>query len=256
MSSISRTELENWLNGYLNINAINDYLPNGLQVEGSDSISKIITAVSINLDVIDEAIKKDAKAIIVHHGLFWKTDDPRITLYRKSRIKALLQNEINLFAYHLPLDIHTEISHNRLILKGIGVTDDNIKVPSIETGLEYGLIGTFEKTISFAELVKRLNRTLKANSRYFKYGKDDIKNVAVVSGAGRTMLDKIITMNVDAYITGDAQENTEYISKEMGMNYIYAGHYNTEKPGIIALGEKIKGKFNIDVEFIGQENTL
>ena len=256
MASVSRKELESWINEYLDVYSVSDYLPNGLQVEGTDEINKIVTAVSINMEVIEEAIKKGAQAIIVHHGFFWKNDDPRITMYRKKRIKELLSHEINLFAYHLPLDLHQEISHNRLILQGIGISGEKIKIPSAETGLDYGLIGIFENPIKFNELIARLNKFLEAESKYFKYGDDYVESVAVVSGAGRTLLDKVIYLDVDAYITGDAQENSEYISREMRINYIYAGHYNTEKPGIVALGGKIKEKFGIDVEFVKQDNPL
>ena len=254
MSFVLRKELECWLNEYLGVGTVSDYLPNGLQVEGTDEISKIITAVSINMEIINNAIQKDAQAIIVHHGFFWRTDEPIITLYRKKRIKALLEKDINLFAYHLPLDLHFEISHNRLILEGIGIENDHIKMPSM--GIDYGLIGEFKEPIDFMMLIKRLNKYLETDSKYFNYGKDKVKKVLVVSGAGRTLLDKVINLDVDVYITGDAQENSEYICREMGINYIYAGHYNTEKPGIIALGEKIKEKFNIDVEFVKQNNPL
>jgi len=256
MGLINRKQFEYWLNTFLDIVSVNDYLPNGLQVEGSNKISKVATAVSINIGVIDKAVERKAQAIVVHHGLFWKNDDPRITLYRKNRIKALLENDINLFAYHLPLDLHKDISHNRLILKGIGIKEKDIIVPPLGSGLEYGLVGAFENPINFTEVITRLDNVLETNSKYFNYGKHNIKKIAVVSGAGRTLLDKVINMDIDAYITGDAQENTEYISKEMGINYIYAGHYNTEKPGIIALGEKVKKEFDIDVEFVKQDNPL
>ena len=256
MGWIDRSDFENWIYQYMGISGFSDYLPNGLQVEGTDRISKVVTAVSINRHVIEEAIKVGAEAIIVHHGLFWKNDEPTVTLYRKQRIKLLLENEINLYAFHLPLDIHPEISHNRMILEGIGVESSAITPPPEFSGLEYGLIGRFSRGIEFKDLVSALNSYLEVDSKYFNFGGERVETVLVVSGAGRTLLDKVLNLGVDAYITGDAQENTGYICKEMSFNYIYAGHYNTEKPGIVALGDKIREIFNIDVVFISQSNEL
>ncbi len=256
MKDIGRKELQDWLNDYMNVNAISDYLPNGLQVEGNELIKRVATAVSINAYVINKALEIGADTIIVHHGLFWKNDDPTITGYRKSRIKSILENNLNLFAFHLPLDLHPEISHNRLILKNIGIEENNIEPPPVGSGVEYGLIGQYNKELDFNRIVDMLNTYLNTKSKYFKFGKDKIKRVTVVSGAGRTLLDKILYLDTDLYITGDAQENTGYICEEAGFNYIYAGHYNTEKPGIIALGEKLKENFDIEVQFIEHINEL
>ena len=252
---IARKILEEWLNGYLDVDKIADYLPNGLQIEGKDSVAKIVTAVSINLEVVEAALENKADAIIVHHGMFWKSDETVIRGHRKKRIKRILENEINLFAYHLPLDLHPEISNNRVILNGLGV--ELIEEPEdTKNRFSFGLKGVFQTPLLFDELVHRVNGFFETESRFFHYGIDKISSLYVVSGAGRNMIDQVSRMGVDAYLTGDAQENTEHTAKEELLNYIYAGHYNTEKPGIMALGEQIKHRFQLDVQFIDVCNPL
>ena len=252
---LARKTLEKWLNDYLEVDKISDYLPNGLQIEGKDSIGKIVTAVSINLEVVEAALKNKADAIIVHHGMFWKSDESVIRGYRKNRIKKIIENDISLFAYHLPLDLHPEISNNRLILKGLGA--DGIEDPEdANIRHSYGLKGVFKSPLSFDELIQNVCDLFRVETRFFHYGTDRVSSLYVVSGAGKNMIDQVLRLGVDAYLTGDAQKNTEYVAKEELFNYIYAGHYNTEKPGIKELGEQIKRHFQIDVQFIDIANPL
>jgi putative NIF3 family GTP cyclohydrolase 1 type 2 len=231
---VSRRELESWLNDYLQVDLISDFIPNGLQIEGTDEIETIITAVSINLEVIEAAVKARAAAIVVHHGLFWKNDEPTIRGYRRKRFKLLLEHDINLFNYHLPLDFHPEIGHNRLILDGLGAEMRN--TPERERAI--GLTGIFKNPVPFTELVKKVNRVLETEA------------------GGRNELEQVITMDVDAYLTGDAKESTRYIAEEAGINYIYAGHYNTERLGIIELGKRIEKKYDVKVHFVDVGNPL
>lgn len=249
---VSRGELEAWLNEYLRVGEIADFLPNGLQIEGSARIDRIVTAVSINLEVIEAAVREGASAIIVHHGLFWKSDEPVIRGYRKERFRLLMQNEINLFCFHLPLDLHPEISHNRLILEGLGA-----EIPERSgTSNPVGLKGLFPDPLPLAELVRRVENLLGTEARCFPFGKDAVGSLFVVSGGGRNELDEVLTLGVDAFLTGDARESTAYVAREAGINYLYAGHYNTEKPGIIELGRRIERQFEVVVRFVDVENPL
>jgi dinuclear metal center YbgI/SA1388 family protein len=256
-----RSGLEEWLNNYLDIQSISDSLPNGLQIEGKDGIEKIATAVSINLEVVDAAVLEGADAIVVHHGMFWNKEDPVIRGYRKKRIGKIIEHGISLFAYHLPLDLHPVISHNRLILKNLRV--DEVEVPSTGTGtgsmnqdLAFGLIGIFHIPVPLRELTRRINQALKTEAKHFSFGKENVSSLFVVSGAGRNLIDSVTGLEVDTYITGDAQENTEYIAREAGLNYIYAGHYNTEKLGVMELGKEIEKKLDVEVKFIDIHNSL
>jgi dinuclear metal center YbgI/SA1388 family protein len=252
---VERGELEKWLIEYLGVYTVKDYLPNGLQIEGTEEIKKIVTAVSINLDIVKAALQQQADTIIVHHGMFWKNDEKTIRGYRKFRIQEILTNNMNLFAFHLPLDLHPEISHSRLILKGLQA--DRIE-DFHDSGNEYafGIKGIFNDPISFHQLVSKINQVLATEARFFHYGVESIGSLYVVSGAGRNLIDKISKLCVDAYLTGDAGEGTECVAKEEKLNYIYAGHYNTEKLGIIELGNKVEKYFDIKVNFIDTYNPL
>jgi len=249
---VRRRELEEWLNGYLQVDAVSDFIPNGLQIEGADEVTSIITAVSINLEVIEAAVKARAAAIIVHHGLFWKNDEQTIRGYRRKRFKLLLQHDINLFNYHLPLDFHPEIGHNRMILDGLGAEIQ--KDPEEQEAS--GLTGIFRKPVAFPELIDRVNKLFNTESQYFHFGTNRVESIYVISGGGRNELEQVINMGVDAYLTGDARENTRYIAEEVGINYIYAGHYNTERLGIIELGRKIEKKYDVKVQFVDVANPL
>jgi dinuclear metal center YbgI/SA1388 family protein len=247
---VKREELELWLNDYLKVEEISDYLPNGLQIEGNGEINKIVTAVSVNYDIIKRAVEEHADALIVHHGMFWSSDDNTIRGYRKERIKLILENNLNLFAYHLPLDVHREISHNILIVKALDAS-----VSEGPIGI-FGVLGTFQEPVSFEELINRVNRALNTEAHYFHYGGDRVRTLYVVSGAGRNEIDKIGALGVDAFLTGDAKESTEYIARELNLNYIFAGHYNTERLGVRELGKRVANRFGIEVKFLDIVNPL
>jgi dinuclear metal center YbgI/SA1388 family protein len=263
---VGRDVLENWLHRYLLVPGLGDYTENGLQLAGKDEINRLSTAVSINLEVIERAISARSDAILVHHGLFWNNEERSIRGYRYRRMKRLIENDINVYAYHLPLDYHRDISHNRLILESIHA--DSIEDP--ETFLRKrlhgdpvsaripggGLVGVFDTEVRFNDLVDRINGALQVRAQSFHFGAERIKTLFVISGAGRNELEHVLGLGVDAFLTGDAKESTPYIVKEEGFNYIYAGHYSTERLGIVKLGEKIREEFGIAVHFIDIENRL
>ncbi len=250
---VLRDDLEKWLNDYLNSAGTADYAPNGLQIEGRDEIETVVTAVSINLEVIRSAVRKKADAILVHHGMFWKNEDPVIRGYKKERVRAILSNNISLFAYHLPLDFHPEIAHNRLILEGIRA--DTIDPPEGEDR-SLGLIGTYENPVELDELLRRVEESLGTEARCYRFGPRRVKSLYVVSGGGKIEIERAVGLGVDAFLTGDARESTPAVARETGLNYIFAGHYNTERPGIIRLGKKIEERFGISVVFVDVENDL
>lgn len=274
MTMVNRDVLEDWLNRYLFVPGLRDYTENGLQLAGKDEIHRLSTAVSISLEVIERAIANRSDAIVVHHGLFWNNEDRSIRGYRYRRLKKLIEHDINVFAYHLPLDFHRDISHNRLILeaieadtieepetfaqkRGTGVpAGDPAGVPVRGRVPDCGLVGIFNNVVRFDDLVDRINTALQVRVQSFHFGSDLIRTIFVISGAGRNELDRVLELGVDAFLTGDAKESTPYIVKEAGFNYVYAGHYNTERFGIVKLGEKIHEEFGIVVNFIDIENLL
>ncbi len=235
---------------------LDNYLPdeakddswNGLQVEGTSEIRKIIFAVDAGIDTFNAAISEKADMILVHHGHFWKSSDPSISGWQKERIDLLLKNNISLYVSHLPLDRHREIGNNSELLKLLGA---EIKEEfMIKEGKNIGWIGEMKKEKSLEEVKNILKKELDSDLRTVEFGKDVIKTIAVCSGSGGywgfyEALDK----KVDLYLTGDPIE-VYMTAKDAKMNIIFAGHHATETLGLKALMKVVEDKFNIEARFL------
>jgi dinuclear metal center YbgI/SA1388 family protein len=229
----------------------NDYCPNGLQVEGASNIKKIITGVSASFDLIQEAVKQKADAIIVHHGYFWKNEPQVITSMKKRRIQALLEHDINLYAYHLPLDIHPSLGNNVMLAEHLGVFN-KIK-PSILTspsGIVYQ--GNLGKPLSFDSLSGILNEKLLHKPLGIQGHADLIKKVAWCTGAGQGFIQQAYDAGVDTFLSGEISEQTVHQAIELGVNYFSCGHHATERYGIMALTDKLKSDLSgtINISFV------
>ncbi|CAC9435295.1 GTP cyclohydrolase 1 type 2 homolog YbgI [uncultured Gammaproteobacteria bacterium] len=233
---------------YLNVVIFDDYCPNGLQIEGKPDISKIISGVSANQDLIDRAIDEEADALFVHHGFFWKNEPLMLTGIKKNRIKALLEHDINLFAYHLPLDAHPKIGNNAQLAQRFGIKNPT---PIGDTLVWQGEIdttlGSFSNTIKQA-----LNRTP------LVFGDDDnpLKRIAWCSGGAQTYIDHAININADCFITGEVSEQIPAIAKENDIAFISAGHHATERYGVQALCQHLTQKYNLIHQFIDVNNFV
>lgn len=242
--SISSEALEQYLKAYLNVDAFKDYCPNGLQVEGSIEIERIVTGVTASQRLIEEAIAHNAQAIIVHHGYFWKGENPCISGIKKSRIATLLEHEINLFAYHLPLDCHQDIGNNVQLAKSLGW--------SISGELEgtVGLKGYVDGSETGVSLKRKLADVLDYDVLHIGEDLDDIESIAWCTGAAQDYLEQAIEAGVDAFVSGEISERTVHLALESGVHYYCAGHHATERAGIRALGEHLRHEFDVDVKFI------
>lgn len=247
-------QLEKIINEKLAIDKIKDYAPNGLQVEGKNTIKKIITGVTASLALIDYAIKQQADAIIVHHGYFWKNENPCIRGMKGQRIQRLMINNINLFAYHLPLDIHPELGNNTQLATLLGITNlqplelNGMSIPV------YGYLDTPILAHDFAEIIKtKLHRTpLHCGENAPKL----IKSVGLCTGGGQGYIDLAAQAGLDAFITGEASEQTIHSAREQGIHFFGAGHHATERYGIKVLGEWLAKYYNFDVEFKDIDNPV
>lgn len=252
---ITNLELEQILNNKLNSPAINDYAPNGLQVEGKTTICKIITGVTASLPLIEKAIEKKADAILVHHGYFWKSENPCIRGMKGRRIKQLLTNDINLFGYHLPLDIHPELGNNAQLAKHLGVT--NIQGLEGHTN-SIPMFGEFETPISAEELKQRLEKALQRTvllcNEFVSTPQKTIKKVGICSGGGQGYIDLAFEKGCDAFISGEISEQTTHSAREQGIYYFACGHHATERDGVKALGEWLAQEYGLEVEFIDIDN--
>jgi len=239
-----RDEIIKFCEDYLKVNEFEDYCVNGLQVEGKKEIKKIITGVSLSQKLIQEAIKEKADMIMVHHGIFVKQigTPPKIEGYIKERIKLLLENDINLAGFHLPLDAHLEIGNNIGLAKSLGLK--NLQA------FEIGFLGEPEKEMNFTDLVDFFQKKYSFDSFQIPAGPEKIKKVGIVSGGGSDYFRKAIKEGADTFITGEPKEDVVRAVEESEINFLAAGHYNTEKDGIYNLGELVEKEFGVEHKFI------
>ena len=245
---VNNTILEKYLSEYLNISKFSDYCPNGLQVEGKSDICKIISGVSANQDLIDQAIEEQADALLVHHGFFWKNENAVITGIKKNRIKALLDNHINLFAYHLPLDAHPVIGNNIQLALRFNIQNPQ---PIGET-----LVWQGEVDASLHEVVQSvINVTSRAPLAFGNKDKK-IKKITWCSGGAQSYIEHAINIGADCFITGEVSEQIPAICKENDIAFISAGHHATERYGVQALGQHISQKFELDYQYVDIDNIV
>ena len=250
---ILRTQLQSYLDEFLKTKELTDYCPNGLQVEGKTEIKTIVTGVSANLALIKAAIKEQADAIIVHHGYFWKGESYEITGMKYQRIAALINHNINLFAYHLPLDIHPQLGNNvmlaqKLECKVIAEFDTNTQ-PS------YGVLCQ-SQPISLEALKQKIEKNLKRTPMAVGPNKEVIQKIAICTGGAQDFVEAAFDAGADVYISGEISERTTHIANELGISYIAAGHHATERYGIKALGEHLEHKFQLIHHFIDIDNPV
>ncbi len=258
---ISRDDLSEYLFDYLGVAKIKDYCPNGLQVEGKPRIKKIITGVTASLALIERAIEEKADAILVHHGWFWKNDDARVVGQLHDRLKLLMAHDINLFAYHLPLDVHPQLGNNAQLAKmmGWGVSKPSKKSPLATLGVMDGLIwegkpAASQKTLG--QLARSLASRLGRDPLVVGDLNKPIKRIAWCTGGAQNYIKEASLMKVDAYISGEISESTFHSANEMGVAYIAAGHHATERYGIQALGQHLQKTFRIKHQFIDLPNPV
>lgn len=250
-----RTELITYLNGLLTPHLIKDFCPNGLQVEGSQTVHNVVTGVTATQALIDQAIENKADTILVHHGYFWKGESPVITGMKHKRIKALLDNNINLIAYHLPLDVHPELGNNAQLAKRLGI--ENIEPLEQGNPLSVVMKGVFDSPMSGATLAEKINAALGRQCLYINSPcEKPIKTIAWCTGGGQNFIDMAANEGIDAFISGEASEQTTHVAREMNIHFFAAGHHATERYGAKALGEHLAEKFNVNVNFIDIDNPV
>jgi len=244
-------ELNNYLTTLLQPSRFSDYCPNGLQVEGKQEVQKIITGVTASLALLERAEAVNADAILVHHGYFWRGESPIITGIKMRRLKFLLAHEINLFAYHLPLDAHAEIGNNVMLgnLLGFelaGWLDDNKMIAW----------SMLKQPQSLQSVVDGISAKLARPMQVIGDPTNIVQTVAWCTGAAQGYIEQAIANNIDVFISGEISEQTVHLSRESNTAYIAAGHHATERYGIQALGEHLAKKFNLQHEFIDIDNPV
>lgn len=252
---VVRSELNKYLNSLLDVSNFKDYCPNGLQIEGKNEVKKIITGVTACQELIDLAILEKADAIIVHHGLFWQGDQYPLVGINKKRIKALLENDINLWAYHLPLDCHKTLGNNAQLAKLFELTDlQSFAVKGVDNLLWQAKL---QKPQTAQQIQKQLAISLNRAPLYL--GVDpirEINSIAWCSGAAQKYIVEAKELGADLYFSGEVSEQTMHLAKELGIHYLACGHHATESLGIQELAKDLQEKYSIEHKFIDIHNPV
>ncbi len=251
--AVTLTQLVQYLDYYLGCNQIKDYCPNGLQVEGKPEINKIITGVTASQALIDAAIEHQADAVIVHHGYFWRGEEPTIVGMKRNRIKVLLDNDVSLLAYHLPLDVHPMLGNNAQLANLLGITIDTTLNPNDSTII--GLQGHLPVALSVTEFAERVEQVLNRRPMVIDSGKP-VQKIGWCTGGGQSYIDQAAAVGLDLFLTGEASEQTFHSAVENGISFIAAGHHATERYGVKALGEHIARLHDVEHVFINIDNPF
>lgn len=247
---MNREKILTYINTLLNCQNYKDYAPNGLQVEGNPQIKRLITGVTASKALLEAALDLHADSILVHHGYFWRGESPEIVGQKRQRLEILLKNNINLLAYHLPLDAHPEFGNNAQLAKRLGF--------SIEANFGEQNLGCIGSTTpqSLASLGAHLEKNLNRKPLLIGEPTQQISRIAWCSGGAQSYLQAAQLANADAFITGEISEHCVHFSREMNIAYIAAGHHATERYGVEALGTHLATEFGIEHHFIDIENPV
>ncbi|MGH9382548.1 MAG: Nif3-like dinuclear metal center hexameric protein [Thermoanaerobaculia bacterium] len=251
---VARDELVAYLDHYLSASAGADMGPNGLQVEGAGEIRKIVSGVSACHELFVEAARRGAQAVLVHHGIFWDGMPRQLVGWRFRRVEALLRADLNLLAYHLPLDRHPEVGNNAVAARRLGLAD--VEPFGEYQGLPVGLRGRFPEPLPAGELIARAEALYGQRPLAFAHGPDPMTTLGIISGGAQREIHQAIAAGLDAYITGEASEWVMNIAREARIHFLACGHYATERLGVLALGDHLADRFGLEVEFVDIPNPV
>lgn len=250
--TVSRSQLLTALNAELQPERFRDYGPNGLQVEGRPEIGKLVSGVTASRALIDAAIAVDADAILVHHGLFWRGQDGTVTGWMKQRLQRLLAHDINLLAYHLPLDAHPTLGNNAQLAVRLG-----LQATGRFGEQELGFIGRPADGVPLADaaaLARRLEKSLNRPVVQVGQAPSAIETIAWCSGGAQGYFEAAIAAGAQAFITGEISEPQAHLARECGVLFYACGHHATERYGAPALGAHVAAQLGIAHQFIDIDN--
>lgn len=247
---MKRDRIVEFASSYLGAADFSDYCVNGLQVAGAEDVGRVVSGVSISARLINAAISRQAQMVLVHHGFFQgDIPDPlALTGVMRERLALLLRHDINVVGYHLPLDAHPEIGNNALACKRLGLTD--VKPVGV------GFVGRLQTPEPWESFVRRVEEAYEKEVQVFAFGQDKVESVAVISGGSSPDWVQAQSVGADTFICGDMRESIVRAIEEAGMNVINAGHYGSEKLGIVALSELISKSLGIPVDFVDIPNPV
>lgn len=250
--SVNRNDFTEYLEQTLDITRFRDYCPNGLQVEGKVDIAKIVTGVTASLALIEAAIAEGADAILVHHGYFWRGEDQRIIGTKHRRLKLLLAQNVNLFAYHLPLDMHPEFGNNAQLGNRLGLTAESRFGED-----DLGWLGSADASVrTVGDLASVVTQRLGREPLVIGEMDQPLGRVGWCTGAAHSLLGDAISAGATAFLSGEISEPTVHLARESGVAYLACGHHATERYGVQALGDHLATRFGIHHRFIEIGNPV
>ncbi len=252
--AVQLVELVRYLDELLQPGQFRDYCPNGLQVEGRAEVSRIVSGVSACQALVDAAVEEGADAILVHHGYFWNGEDPAIRGMKKRRLKTLLEHDLSLIAYHLPLDAHADFGNNASLARLLGIELEGALEPD-EPG-SVGNIGSLAEVTPVSEFLAHIELNLGRVPLHIGPADGQIKSLAWCTGAAQSYIIQAVAAGVDAFITGEVSEQTVHVAREEGIHFIAAGHHATERYGVQSLGAYLAENLSIEHCFIDIDNPV
>jgi dinuclear metal center YbgI/SA1388 family protein len=238
-----RDDILNFARELLDLDSFHDYGPMGLQVVGTDEVTKIAASVSSSLEAFQRTKDAGAQMLLVHHGQYWENEPRIVDLAMKRRLQTLFDGDITLAAYHLALDAHPEIGNNIIVARELGISEP-------ERFLEWGFAGALQEPTSIGKLADRLRAITGREPQVFEGGPASVERVAIVTGGGAKLVREAASAGYDAYITGEPAEPTMHLARELGIHFLAGGHYATETFGIKALAATLAAEFSLAWEFV------
>jgi dinuclear metal center YbgI/SA1388 family protein len=244
-----RDEILGYAAELLDLPAYPDYGPMGMQVVGSENVSLIACGVSASLELFERAAQSGAQLVLVHHGILWNNESRVVDERVKRRLQALFEADMTLAAYHLALDAHPEIGNNALVARELGVEPER---PFAEIGCG----GRLDEPQDLGTFLERVRERLAPDPIVFAEGPEQIERAAVVTGGAARHVLEAAAEGYDLFLTGEADEPSLHNARELGVHFVAAGHYATERLGVQRLAERLADRFGLEWRFIEVPNPI
>ncbi len=254
LPGVERRTVLTALDDLLSPQSFNDYCPNGLQVEGRPVIQRLVTGVTACQALLDAAVEARADAVLVHHGYFWKNEDTRITGMKKRRLATLLAHDINLLAYHLPLDAHPELGNNAQLARRLGLVQTGALDPREKRPV--GNTGELAAPETAGRFAARVSSLLGRDVFHIGDPSVLVRSVGWCTGAAQGYIEQAVSAGVDLYLTGEVSEQTVHVARETGIQFLACGHHATERYGVQAVGDWLASRFGIEHRYIDIPNPV
>lgn len=252
--SVPLAELVAYLNQCLDISAFDDYGPNGLQVEGRPEVTRLASGVTASQALVDAAIEWGADAVLVHHGYFWRNEDPRVVGMKRRRLGALLAADVSLLGYHLPLDAHPAWGNNARLADLLDLPARGREPLPASAGAVVGNVVSLPAPVPAGEFVARVHALTRRTPLHVGDPADSVTRIAWCTGGAQDYIEAALAAGADLYLTGEVSEQTVHTAREEGIHFVAAGHHATERYGAQAVAEHVAEKFSLEHRFIDIDN--